>query len=178
MLIEEFWVPPSRERADLSAIGDQLWAFEIKSPRDSLQRFPRQIAAFGRLFDRCTAVLATKHLEAGANLLPIWWGIIDAGLNVDDPLIWIRQPAMNPNVDLELLVQLLWRDEVAGALEDLGITVPARLGRRAMWRLLLREVEPSHLHEQVRMALLTRDPRRARIPSRRFCAPEAAAIAS
>lgn len=177
MLIEEFWVPSSRERVDLSAVGDQLCAFEIKSPRDSLQRFPRQIAAFSRLFDRCTAVLATKHLEAGIELLPSWWGAIDAGMEADDPLNWLRLPAANPDVDLELLVQLLWRDEAAGALRDFGIAMPPRLGRQAMWRLLLREVEPVYLQERVRTALLKRDPGHARIPTRRFRAPDAVVVA-
>lgn len=166
-VVEEFWVPGSNERVDLSAVGKQLWAFEIKSPRDSLKRFPRQIHAFSRLFDRCTAVLATKHLEVGAPLLPPWWGLINAGEEVGDALEWQRQPTENPEVDLALLVRLLWRDEAADALAELGIAAPDRLGRQAMWRILLREAEPARLRECIRMALRTRDHRLARIPTRR-----------
>jgi hypothetical protein len=174
-LIEEFWVPASRERVDLAVVGQQLWAFEVKSPRDSLKRLPRQIVAFSRLFDRCTAVLASKHLEAGVDLLPTWWGVIDAGADVGDPLVWRRPTSVNADVDVELLVQLLWRDEAAGLLRDLGIAAPPRLGRQGMWRVLLKESDPSQLCDRVRSAVLGRDPRRARIPTRRLIGAAAAA---
>jgi hypothetical protein len=112
-------------------------------------------------------VLATKHLERGTELLPAWWGIMDAGDNVGDSLRWLRQPDVNPEVDLGLLVKLLWRDEAADALADLGIAAPSHLGRQAMARLLLKEAEPSLLRDCVRTTMRTRDPRLARIPTRR-----------
>ncbi len=176
--IEEFWVPASNERVDLSAVGEELWAFEIKSPRDSLKRLPRQIEAFSRLFDRCTAVLATKHLDNGTQMLPPWWGVIDAGENVGDVLGWRRPPKANPEVDLALLVRLLWRDEAAGALAELGIVAPERLGRQAMWRLLLKEAEPSILRQCIRTTLRARDHRSARIPTRRALTARANSIAA
>lgn len=175
--IEEFWVPASNERVDLSAVGDQLWAFEIKSPRDSLKRLPRQVEAFSRLFDRCTAVLATKHLAGGTQLLPPWWGVIEAGEQVGDALEWRRRPAANPEVDLALLVRLLWREEAADLLTELGIAAPDRLGRQAMWRLLLREADPPRLRQCIRMTLRTRDHRLARIPTRRAIKARADSLA-
>lgn len=175
--IEEFWVPGSNERVDLSAVGKELWAFEIKSPRDSLKRLPRQIEAFSRLFDRCTAVLATKHLDGGTQLLPPWWGVIDAGHEVGDTLVWRRPPAPNPEVDLSLLVRLLWRDEAANALAKLGIAAPDHLGRQALWRLLLNKAEPSRLRQCVRLTLRMRDHRLARIPTRRARKAHANSIA-
>ena len=177
MLVEEFWVPATCERADLAVVGEQLWGFEIKSSRDSLRRLPRQVEAFSRLFDHCTAVLATRHLGLGAELVPNWWGVIDAGVEADDPLTWLRRPNVNPGVDMELLVQLLWRDEAARALGDLGIVAPPQLGRRAMWRLLLAEGDAKQLQERVRAAILTRDPEGARIPTRRFGGATAAVAA-
>jgi len=170
-------VPATRERADLAVVGERLWGFEIKSPRDSLRRLPRQVEAFSRLFDHCTAVFATKHLGPGVELLPDWWGVIDAGAEADDSFAWLRRPAENPGVDMGLLVQLLWRDEAAVALSDLGIAAPPQLGRRAMWRLLLAEGDPKQLQERVRAAILTRDPERARIPTRRFAGATAAVAA-
>ena len=178
VFIEEFWVPGSNERADLSAVGDQLWAFEIKSPRDSLKRLPRQVKAFSRLFDRCTGVLATEHLTRGTDLLPPWWGVINAGEKVGDALEWRRWPAANPEADLDLLVRLLWRDEAAKLLTELEIDAPDRLGRQAMWRLLVREADPSRLHQCIRMILRNRDHRTARIPTRRAIKARADSLAA
>lgn len=168
VLVEEFWVPDSHERADLVAVATELWAFEIKSPRDSLARLPRQAAAFSRLFDRCSAVLATRHLQPGMQLIPPWWGVIDAGEEGDDPLEWIRPPAANTEVDLELLVKLLWKDEALAVAVKLGIKTPERISRHALWRRLLREAEPRSLMRCVRAAVASRDSSQARIPTRRW----------
>lgn len=168
VLVEEFWVPDSHERADLVAIAGELWAFEIKSPRDSLARLPRQAAAFSRLFDRCVAVLGTPHLQSGMQRIPPWWGVIDAGEEDDDPLRWIRQPAPNREVDLELLVKLLWKEEALTAAVELGIKTPERISRQALWGRLLREAEPASLKLCVRSAVAGRDASTARIPTRRW----------
>jgi hypothetical protein len=168
VLVEEFWVPDSHERADLVAIADELWAFEIKSPRDSLTRLPRQAAAFSRLFDRCVAVLAAPHRQSGMQHIPSWWGVIDAGEEHDDPLSWIREPTANPEVDLELLVKLLWKQEALAAAAELGIKTPGRISRQALWRRLLREAEPEGLKLCVRTALAARDSNTARIPTRHW----------
>ncbi len=168
VLVEEFWVPDSNERADLVAVADELWAFEIKSPRDSLSRLPRQAAAFSRLFDRCVAVLATAHLQLGMQRIPPWWGVIDAGEQVDDPLKWVRQPTVNPEVDLELLVKLLWKEEALAAAVELGIKTSERISRQAIWRRLLRDAEPASLKVCIRSALAHRDASSARIPTRHW----------
>lgn len=170
--IDEFWVPASKSRADLAVVSDELWAFEIKSPRDSLRRLPQQVRAFSCLFDRCTAVLATKHLDEGATVVPTWWGLIEA---TEQSLVWRRFPEHNRSVDMRVLVQLLWRDEAVHALQHLGIPMRERLGRHSMWRLLLKEADEPRLKAHVRTALLVRDPRGARIPTRRFTTARAVA---
>lgn len=175
ILVDEFWVPPTGERADLVSISSQLCAYEIKSTRDTLRRLPRQIGAFSRLFDRCTAVLATKHVAAGEAMIPHWWGVIEAADHGDHPLEWRRRPLANPAVDVELLVRLLWRDEALAALTDLGVSAHNRLDRQALWRLLIREAGPSQLQAKVCHALLHRTPDAARIPTRRFTEARAAA---
>src|SRR5665213_2602297 len=61
--IYEFWVPRSHERADVVVIGATIEGFEIKTERDSLKRLPRQAEAYTRIFDRCHAVLAHRHVD-------------------------------------------------------------------------------------------------------------------
>ncbi|MBS1886044.1 MAG: sce7726 family protein [Actinobacteria bacterium] len=168
VLVEEFWVPESHERADLVAVAGEIWAFEIKSPRDSLARLPRQAAAFSRLFDRCVAVLATAHLGPGMKRVPPWWGVIDAGERDDDRLEWIRQPGPNPEVDLELLVKLLWKEEALAVAAELGIETSARASRHALWRRLLRDASPASLKVCVRSAVAGRNGSSARIPTRHW----------
>lgn len=60
-IVDELWVPVSHERADVAVIGRGMDGFEIKTERDTLKRLPRQMVAYGRLFDRCTAVVAERH---------------------------------------------------------------------------------------------------------------------
>jgi hypothetical protein len=100
--------------------------------------------------------------------IPPWWGVIDAGEEDDDPLEWIRQPAANPEMDLELLVKLLWKEEALTAAVELGIKTPERISRQALWRRLLQEAEPASLKLCVRSAVAGRDASTARIPTRRW----------
>jgi hypothetical protein len=67
-------VPRSHERAGMVVVGRSLDAFEIKSERDTLRRLPRQALAHERLFDRCTLVVAERHSDHAAAMLPEWWG--------------------------------------------------------------------------------------------------------
>lgn len=60
----ELVVPITSERADVAAIGDATWLFEIKSGRDSLRRLRRQADAFARVADRCVLVAASRICRA------------------------------------------------------------------------------------------------------------------
>jgi hypothetical protein len=171
--VDEFWVPRSHERADLAVIGRSIDGFEIKTERDTLRRLPRQIDAYGRLFDRCSVVVAEKHCEEAAALLPAWWGITTIHVNGGVSFTEIRQPKRNPAVDPEILVRLLWKEEVAMALVNLGATPVERASRGALWRALLETATFSQLRAAVRRALLDRDPARARIATQRFTAATA-----
>jgi hypothetical protein len=70
--IYEFWVPRSHERADVAVIGGTIDGFEIKTERDTLKRLPRQAEAYTRIFDRCHAVLAHRHVDKAMEMLPAW----------------------------------------------------------------------------------------------------------
>jgi hypothetical protein len=125
------------------------------------------------LFDRCAAVVASRHLAAATAIVPAWWGIVEVDESTQ-AFRWIRSAERNHDVEVGLMVQLLWRDEVAAVLSELEIEVGASASRSAMWRTLLRRAEPSLVREHVKRRLISRDPASARIPTRRFkeaCAP-------
>jgi hypothetical protein len=166
--VDEFWVPRSNERADLAVIGRSMDGFEIKTERDTLRRLPRQVEAYGRLFDRCSAVVAEKHLDATETMVPVWWGITTVQVNGCVNFTKVRAPQRNPAIDREILVRLLWKDEVIRALAELGNTPKENAPRSALWKELLEVASLSQLRAAVRHALLDRDPSKARIATRRF----------
>lgn len=172
---DEFWVPCSNERADLAAIGRSLDGFEIKTERDTLNRLPRQASAYGRLFDRCTAVVAEKHLDRAVELLPAWWGITSISVNGAVTFALVRPCSANPSIDPQTLVRLLWRDEAMAALLTLGREPEKGASRSSLWDDILRATTVPQLQGVVRCALLSRDPARARIATRRFTTQLAAA---
>jgi hypothetical protein len=164
----EFWVPRTNERADVAAVGSSFWGFEIKTERDTLSRLPRQVEAYSRLFDRCSVVVAERHLDAALSVVPEWWGAAVI-LNGRTPPTFrlVRLPRRNQGVDPQTLVRLLWREEVRSILSAFGAELDPRASRASMWQLLLSTIELDGLKDVVRQALLDRDPALARFPSRR-----------
>ncbi len=140
--------------------------FEIKTERDTLRRLPRQVQAYGRVFDTCNIVTAERHLDAALDLVPDWWGVI-AYVNQDCPLAFhqVRASEANRTLDPETLVRLLWRDEVRAALALIGAKADPQESRASMWQHLLDLIDLSRLRDLVRSALLHRDPAAARLPS-------------
>jgi hypothetical protein len=169
--VDELWVPRSNERADIAVIGRSMDGFEIKTERDTLKRLPRQIVAYGRLFDRCTAVVAERHCERAQEILPDWWGLTTTHVNGAVTFTTVRKARANPAVDPEILVRLLWRDEVVHALLALGIEPDRKASRGSLWGALLQSASLRQLRSAVRNALLERDRRQAKLPSRRLAPP-------
>jgi hypothetical protein len=154
---QELWVPRSHERVDLAVIGRRMDGFEIKSERDTLRRLPRQVAAYARVMDRCTLVVAEKHLEAAHSLVPEWWGISTVACNGHVRFRIVRGARKNPAVDPEILVRLLWREEALAALTTLGADPDPKSHRASLWRELLDRCAIGQLRSAVRRALLGRD---------------------
>ncbi|HEX2070272.1 MAG TPA: sce7726 family protein [Thermoleophilaceae bacterium] len=156
-VIEEFWIPGSNARADLAVVGSSLEGYEIKSAADSLKRLPAQVSAFSRVFDRCTAVVASRHEPAVYGLLPPWWGVLVLESDSEAVFSTGRVAHPNPEIDIELVVRLLWRDEVQRVLVEHGVQPDLAGGRSAMWKQLLDSLSPAGVRSAVRKALGSRD---------------------
>ena len=156
-LVEEFTLPPGGVRADVAVVGPELIGYEIKSAADSLRRLPGQAAAFGRVFDTCWLVAATRHVHEALDCLPSWWGIIEVE---DDPqltrLVARREAARSPAVEVDVLVRLLWREEVAAAICAHGHEPALRRGRSGLWAQLLDCGTEASIRAAVRDALRSR----------------------
>ena len=157
--MEEFWIPITRERADVVRIDGSLCCYEIKSSSDDLRRLSRQAEAFGRLFDFATIVVATRHLASANGLIPAWWGIIEAAPRAGRMALRQRRLARaNPGAELELQIRLLWRTELVWAVSELGVNEHAGLTRDELRSLVVSAGAPSIVGQIVRQALLRRDP--------------------
>ena len=169
-LISEFWIPVSNARADLVVANGVLDGYEIKAPSDRLQRLPAQIVAYERVFDHCTAVLAERHLPIALGILPSWWGVTI--VTAEDARIQsVRPAAPNPSVDIDVLLRLLWRQELQDAIESLGSQAEPTASRAELRSRITSLASPDRIGRIVRHHLIERADTSARIPTRRYATP-------
>lgn len=63
VITREFSLGRSPVRADLALLGDEFIGVEIKGPRDTLRRLPKQMAGYATYFDRTILVVDNRHLK-------------------------------------------------------------------------------------------------------------------
>jgi hypothetical protein len=167
VVLDELGLCQGDVRVDVAAVNGELSGFEIKSPADSLARWPKQRRVYSKVVDRAWLVAPEKTLEAAR--APGWWGLIrvvetehQLGLRV------IRPALMNPNPDPYSIACLLWRDEAIRALEEVGRGRGVRTKRRALvWERLVEDLSLDELRRAVRAALKVRPQRIADLAKKR-----------
>jgi hypothetical protein len=163
-IVEEMGVWSGTVRIDIAVINGSLIGYELKSDRDTLERLPRQVALYGRVFDFLHLVVGKRHAEKAEKHLPEWWGIKIAVASGDEvELICHRAPASNPSPDPYLIAELLSKEEAVGVLEALGMDKGWRSKRiRLIHERLAWELPLDELRHQVRDVLKKR-PRSLRV---------------
>lgn len=159
MIIEELGLCNGWARVDLAVVNGLLHGFEIKSDRDTLSRLPGQIDTYGSVLERVTIVVGRQHLISALELVPEWWGIDVAKMQVDGPvtLLEIREPEDNPKLDLLATAKLLWREEALALLEQAGAATGFRSKTRAqLYERLVEVADPSWLKAAVYQQLRSR----------------------
>lgn len=143
LLIEEMEVCLGRARVDLAVIADHLIGIEIKGPKDDVDRLPNQVRAYSKCFDRVVLVVHEFLAEKAVSFIPAWWGVVVArGESGDYQHQFVRRPRPNPDLDLDAVLSLLWRDEIDGLLVDLLGTIPKpRATKKSIRAELLARVE-------------------------------------
>ena len=167
MLLDELGLCQGDVRVDVAAINGELAGFEIKSPADSLARWPKQRRVYSKVVDRAWLVAPEKTLAAAQ--APEWWGLIrivetehQLGLRV------VRPADLNPKRDPYSIACLLWRDEAIRALEDVGRDRGIRTKRRKLvWERLVECLSMDELRRAVREALKVRPERIAELAKKR-----------
>lgn len=112
-------------RADaIMVTTDSLYGIEIKSDADTYARLALQVKDYDTFFDYNYIVVGVTHAGHIAEHVPEWWGIItveeEASCNNIDFYI-LRKPHMNPNMDWNSKITLLWRPELAHIQELNGM---------------------------------------------------------
>jgi hypothetical protein len=142
-LIEEMEVCSGRARIDLAVIGDHLIGIEIKGPKDDVTRLPGQAKAYSQCFDLVVLVVHETLAQKASALIPDWWGMV-VGMQKGGRIRYRfeRRPEPNPNLNLETLLSLLWRDEIDGLLCDLvGETPKPRATKKTIRTELIAQIE-------------------------------------
>lgn len=143
-LVEEMEVCSGRARIDLAVIGDHLIGIEIKGPKDDVTRLPGQAKAYSQCFDQVVLVVHECLAKRATALIPAWWGLV-VGLQIEGRIRYRfeRFPESNPNLNLETVLSLLWRDEIDALLADLlGSSPSPRATKRTIRAELLSQIAP------------------------------------
>lgn len=156
VVLEELGLHQGDVRMDVASVNDELSGFEIKSPSDTLARWPKQQRIYSKVVDRAWLVAPTKALEKA--VAPDWWGLIGVyevgdrlGLRVT------RASDLNPKPDPKSIVKLLWRDEALEILRNAGVARGVMTkSRRVIWKRLIETVPLDDLRASVRAALKRR----------------------
>lgn len=152
----ELWVPRSHERADVALIGDcfagvrdQDGARHVETVTPSGSCIRQNIRSLHRC---CSPAPSLPSTRDDSRLV----GAVAIGTGEDVPFVEVRSPGRNADVDPEVLVRLLWKDELRLALSSIGVAVEPGARRHSLWEQLLRIMDLDGLKTIVRQALITR----------------------
>ena len=98
VLLDELGLCQGDVRVDVAAVNGELSAFEIKSPADTLARWPKQRRVYSKVVDRAWLVATEKTLESAK--APAWWGLIRIVQTSNQLGLRVVRPAqVNPSPD-------------------------------------------------------------------------------
>ena len=155
VLIEELGICQGSTRIDLAVVNGVIHGYEIKSDRDSLRRLRKQVEIYNRVVDKATLVVGNAHLEESLELIPGWWGVWQAESKSGQIRFeTVREAFENPWVEVQSLVELLWRDDALSLLDRKNATWGVRSKpRRIMWDRICEQFEKAEIAAAVREQL-------------------------
>lgn len=155
-VVQEMGIWAGSVRVDIAVINGELHGFELKSARDTLDRLPFQAELYSQVFDRVTLVVAEKHAEKAAKIVPDWWGVRLAS-GVDGKPVDLtdrRDASRNPMLQPIQIARLLWRAEAAMVLDRYALLKGFRAKPvEALAQRLAAELPIDVLRDEVRATL-------------------------
>jgi hypothetical protein len=159
LVVDELGLCNGDCRVDVAVVNGEIHGYEIKSPKDTLDRLPSQAKVYSDVLDRVTLVTCGAHLENAYKIVPDWWGVtcIDADASGEARFQPIRPSQPNPVIVARSVVTLLWKEEVLAALEERGLSRGIRgKPRRFLYDRLAEALPINELRALVRVCLKKR----------------------
>lgn len=158
-IINELGIDFGASRVDVAVVNGILHGYEIKSESDTLKRLPKQMEYYNRLFERLTIVVDEKYYDEVRDSVPNWWGItLVTNKNGEIKLINKRKGRRQTSQDKELLLKLLWKDELEKLIDVLGYPKKLKkLRKQKLLELFLRDNNTKVIKEFVYHSLKTRE---------------------
>lgn len=167
LVIDELGLDHGSCRIDIAVINGHIRGVEIKAEADTLERLPRQVAAYGEVVDKALLIVAPKHLEPAMEIIPDWWGVMVAERGVSRGVKFrrVRAEKANKGIDPLVLARLLWRPEAQAILRGLGVPErELRTPRAMLYKMLVDRLPLRRLSLSVRETLKARTSWRDRPP--------------
>lgn len=151
LVIDELGLAHAKSRIDVAVINGCIHGYEIKSARDTLDRFATQVDIYRQTLQKLTIVAAPKHIAGIMSHAPEWCGVIAAEQGPRGGISFhvLRNAAANPEIDPVMMAHLLWRDEAIELLGQAGYAPKElRRPRKQLYEMLcaamtLREIAAS-----------------------------------
>lgn len=154
IVIDEMDICAGRSRVDIAVINGKMHGYEIKSKQDTLERLPRQVEDYNKIFDTMTLVVFENHLDKVYELIPAWWSVKSVSEKDSKIVITTRRKGkINTNLDIDSIVLLLWRDEM---INILMMYTDVRKGYKSKTRKQLGELLTSNI-EREQIPLIVRE---------------------
>jgi len=156
-IFEELGVQHGTARIDIALVNGIMHGYEIKSDCDTLHRLPEQVEEFNAIFDKITLVVGKRHLYQAMHIIPDWWGVTMAKVDVDKGVYFqtIRKAETNQNQKGVSIARLLWRSEALSILEEQNEAEGVRSKpREFIYNRLADVLEIDIIKERVRNTLL------------------------
>lgn len=167
LVIDELGLNHGSCRIDIAVINGHIRGVEIKAEADTLERLPRQVAAYGEVVDKALLIVDPKHLASAMTMVPDWWGIIVAERGTTQGVRFrrVRPERANKGIDPLTLARLLWRPEAQAILRSLGVSErELRAPRATLYKMLVDRLPLRRLSQTVRETLKARTLWRDRPP--------------
>lgn len=156
-IINELGINNGESRVDVAVVNGIIHGYEIKSDFDTLDRLPRQMDYYNKLFQRMTIVVSRKYYHQVCDLVPIWWGV--KVISADGTrLIEKRKGRKQSSQDKDYLLRLLWKKDLEAFVDVLGYPRKMKkLKKHQLLEIFSREADVDIIQQHVYKSLKTRE---------------------
>lgn len=174
IIVDELRICWGDTRIDVAVVNCSLHGYEIKSDRDTLERLPRQVKLYDKIFDTITLVCSHRLVSKARRIISPWWGIQiplpDSTSPTGVRFEVEREADLNQQVDLRSLIELTWKQEAIGILEKYGLDRGFRNRPRwDIWDRIVENIDADDVKRAVRECLKGRQGWRTPETLHRLC---------